>query len=161
MFQFSLAPANKSKVRFWRITTGVTFTAGGGTSIAAIVPKIKEALPEGMIVEQFTHMAVAVALAVGLVLLFFPRVLTVSLAQLGVATSIMLLVYSVLGAFPSSFLTFVRILIGLIALVMLILFSGGLTFFYRQKAWSDFFLGIVILVPFAFLWIYPMTHPLK
>lgn len=107
MFRFSLAPAHKSKVNFWRLTTGVTFTAGGGTCV--------------------------------------------DLAQLGVATSIMLLGYSVLGAFPPNFLTFVHVLIGIVALVLLVLFSSGLIFFCRQKSWFDLILGIVLLIPFVIL----------
>jgi hypothetical protein len=161
MFRLSLAPANESQVRFWRIATGVTFAAGGGASIAAIVPEIKNALPEGMIVEQFTHMAVAIALVAGLPLLFFPRVVSIALAQSGVATSIMFLVYSLLGAFPPSYLTFARVLIGIVALVLVILFSSGLAFYYREKSWSDLGVGILLLILFIFLWLYPVTHPLK
>jgi hypothetical protein len=161
MFRLSLAAADSGKVAFWRVATGVTFGAGGGVSIAAIVPKIQKALPAGMIVDQFTHMAVAVSIAAGLTLLFFPRVVSVSLAQAGVATSIILLGYSVLGAFPPSYLAFVRVLIGIIACVLLILFSSSLIFFYRQRSWSDLILGIVLLILFGFLWTYPLTHPLK
>lgn len=161
MFPLHLAPANGEKVSYWRIATGVTFTAGGGTSIAALVPRVKEVLPAGMIIEQYTHMAVAVAFVVGLPLYFFPRVISVSLAQKGVAASLILLACSLSGAFPASFAQFLRVLLGVVVCVLLVLFSGSIGFFIRQRSWSDVALGIILLLPFVYLWLYPIIHPIQ
>ncbi len=160
MFPLHLAPANKKEVLFWRIATGITSTAGGGTSIAALVPRIKDALPSGMIVEQYTCMALAVALVAGLPLYFFPRVISVSLAQKGVASSLILLGCSLSGAFPPAFAQFLRVLLGVIACVLLVLFSSSIGFFARQRSCGDVVLGISLLIPFVYLWVYPIIQPI-
>jgi hypothetical protein len=161
MFPLHLGPGSKDKVRFWRIATGVTFTAGGGTSIAAIVPRIKEVLPAGMIIEQYTHMAAAAAFVAGLPLYFFPRVISISLAQKGVAASLILLGCSLSGAFPPNFTHYLRVLLGIVVCVLLVLFSESFGFFARQRSKSDVVLGIVLLIPFVYLWLYPIVYQLR
>jgi hypothetical protein len=111
-----------------------------------------------MLDEQFLYMAVATSFVTGLPLAFFPRVISLSAAQLGVATSLMLLACSAAGAFPASYGMFFDVLLVTVSFVLLILFYGGLQYAARRKAWSDLAAGTAMLAPFMFLWVYCITH---
>ena len=161
-FPILLAPANPKLVSFWRVATGVTTgTTTGAASIASLVPRVKELIPQEMLNEQFLFMAVATGFITGLPLYFFPRVITLSTAQLGVATSVMLIASSVAPAFPAPYPFFISVLLGVVSCVLLVVFSGGLFYAARQKSGSDFTVSLVLLAAFLFLWVFCIFHPLR
>ena len=152
-----LAPANETIAKVWRkrllIPLGVALVA----SICTRVVKALEILPEGILHEQFIYLAFAIAFVTALPLTMFPsRVLTVSFAQMGVATSWLYLGYGFTGALPSYYESVITFIFFLLALVFIVLFLGGILFWYREKLWSDLTVGSVLMVAFVVLWLYPI-----
>ena len=105
--------------------------------------------------EHFLHMAVVFAFIAALPLLFFPLVITTSLAELGVATAVVFLGYSVFPVFVGLNLV-PRVLVTIVAIVLLLVFSTGVREMYRLKSKSDVALAAVLLLSFFVLWIYPL-----
>lgn len=114
-----------------------------------------------MLIEPFLYMAVAAAFITGLPLFFFPRVVTVAAAQLGVATGVMLLAGAFAGAFPDPYQTLFRALLGIVACVLLMPFSGWLLYAARRRSWSDLVASGATLFAFAYLAVFCILHPLR
>ena len=150
-----LAPANKEIVKTWRTWSGITVGGQMATSVGTLVARAGEVLPAGVLHEQFLHMALAIAFVTALPLAVFPRVISVSLAQMGVATSLMYIGYAFTGAFPPGYELVITAILSLVAFVFLILFFSGSLYLYREKCWSDLFVGSLLLAVFVILWLRP------
>src|SRR5262245_3972004 len=98
LFRLSLFPANPKEVRRWRIRSGISAAASAG-SVGALAAGLRHVFMPAMLNDQFIYMALAISFVTGAPLLAFPLVLCVSLAELGFATSLMYLAYSLLGVF--------------------------------------------------------------
>lgn len=157
MFRLSLFPANPQEVRRWRILSGVSVGASAG-SLGVLVSRLRHLVPAGMLQEQFIYMALAIAFITGLPLYAFSRVLCVSLAELGFATSLMYLAYSLLGVFPPNYRLILTIVVIVVACVFLVLFKSGASFFRELQSMSDFWLAVVQLFIFFCLWLYPLYY---
>ena len=90
MFPILGAPANPDLVTRWRILSGVSAGGSGLASIGAVTGRLKEVFPEGMIIEQFTYIALAISFICGMFLFLVKKVVTVGLAQIGTVTVISL-----------------------------------------------------------------------
>jgi len=156
MFDLLLQDADELKARKWLTWSGLITGGQGVTSVSALITRIKGLLPEHLVLEQFTFMALAIAIATVLPLAAFRKVISVSLAQLGVATSLMYLGFSLTGAFQAEYRIVITMVLILVATVFFVLFYSGIQFIYRQGRWSDFFLGVLLLLSFAALWLYPI-----
>jgi hypothetical protein len=156
MFDLSLAPANPKEVKRWRTLSGVT---AGGTSllsIGALASSLTGMLPEDLVAENFVYMSLAIAFVAALPIAVFPRVISVSLSQLGIATSLIYLGCSVAGVFRPDYVNTLEVILLLLALVFVVLFSSGLGFSIKQSSWSDLLLGIFLLVVSVYLWVSPV-----
>ena len=160
-FPILLAQANPALVSRWRIASGVTTGVTTAASVADLVARAKQLLPPGMLIEPFLYMAVAAAFVTGLPLFFFPRVVTVAAAQLGVAIGVMLLACAFAGAFPSDYQTLFRALSAIVACVLLMVFSGGLLYAVGRKSWSDLGAITAMLLAFAYVAVFCILHPLR
>ena len=160
MFERILAPANPDLVKTWLIWSGVGAASEGVASISTFVALMNKAIPAKMIHEEFVYMSLAIGLIAVLPLVAFPRVISLSLSQIGVATSLMYLGYAMTGAFPAGFQIVVIILQIVVALVFLIIFSSGPIYLAKEKCWSDFAVSLGGLIVFFCLWLYPIVHSL-
>jgi hypothetical protein len=161
MFRLNLEPVNPDVVKSWLIRCGITAGGAGMISVSTLVDRIRELFPQAVLIqlpnyEQFLYMAVGIAFITGLPLLIFPKVLTLSFAQMGFAASLLYLGYSLLGVFIRGFEIVPRILLVLMALIFAVLFSDGLRFAYRDKSWSDFWKDLAILLLFIVIWMLPI-----
>jgi len=158
MFEMSLATANRKQVWKWRIGSGCVVGASGAMSLDTVVDRLRHILPAGQINEQFIAMALIIAFVTGLPLFAFPRVVTVSLAQLGFATGLVYIGYSVLEVFRPQYDVVLIAVVLIVALVLLIVFSSGILYYHREKSRSDECLAVVSLLLFVTLWTYPSFH---
>jgi hypothetical protein len=158
MFRLSLQIANPEVVRAWRMRAGLTVGGAGVLSIGTLVKQMRALVPEGALQEHFIYMALAIAFVTALPLTTFPRVLSVSVAQLGFATSLMYLGYSLLGVFLPDYRLVLNALLILVAFVFIVIFSSGPVYYYKERSWSDLALGVGNLFVFIGLWLYPLSE---
>ncbi len=105
--------------------------------------------------EQFMYMAVAIAFVTGLALLLFRKVICLSFAQMGFASGLQYLGFSLLGVFAHGYQSVLIGLMILLAIMFLVLFSDGLRYYISQRSWSDAILGGVFLLFFFAVWLFP------
>lgn len=153
MFRLSLAPANKQQVKRWRFWSGVTAGGTGVLSLGSLTSTVREAFPPEMVDESFIYMAVAVALITALPLVAFPKVLSISLSQLGIATSLILLACSIAGVFRPNYSLEFTVVVALVGFVFFVLFVSSLLFAIRERSWSDLLLWLLLLGVTVFVWV--------
>lgn len=158
MFNRILAPANPDVVKPLLIWSGISVVGEGSASIGVLVARLHELFPKGMILENFTYMSVAIGFVTALPLAVFRRVICVSCAQFGLATSLMYLAYSVTGAFQPTYAFVINLIIFVLAIVFLILFSSGSTDLAKNRCWSDFIVSVFGLLAFLVVWLFPIFH---
>jgi hypothetical protein len=120
------------------------------------VASLRNILPKELVDEKFVYMSLAIAFVTALPIAAFPRVLSVSLSQLGIATSLIYLGCSVAGAFRPDYVNTLELILLLLALVFGVLFLGGLFYSIEQRSWSDLLLGIFLLGVSVYLWLSPV-----
>lgn len=153
MFRLFLAPANPNEVKRWRTWSGVTAGSAGLLSIGALVASLRNILPEELVDEKFVYMSLAIAFVTALPIAAFPRVISIALSQLGIATSLIYLGCSVVGAFRPDHINTLELILLLLALVFLVLFLSGLLYVIKEKSWSDLALGFLLLGVSVYLWV--------
>jgi hypothetical protein len=156
MFRLSLAPANKDQVTRWLVVAGLTTGGPGVLSIGLLVKTIRQAIPGNYILDRFVIMALVVGIVTALPLALFKKVICASFAQLGSATSVIYLGFSLSGAFQPDFRGVLTAILILMDLVFVVLFSSGLCFLKKYGDSSDVFLGVIMLLAFLGVWFYPI-----
>jgi hypothetical protein len=156
MFNRILAPANPEIVKNLLVWSGISVAGEGAASVGALVTKLNELLPKEMILANFTYMSLAIGFVTALPLVAFPRVISVACAQLGLATSLVYLGYSATGAFQPDFTFVINSILVILAVVFLIIFSGGSIDLARNRCWSDFIVSIFVMLIFLMIWLFPL-----
>jgi hypothetical protein len=156
MFRLSLSPANPAQVKTWLVVAGLASGGPGILSIGLLVKAIRQAIPDNYILTRFVIMALAAAIITALPLAVFKKVISVSFAQLGSATSVVYLGFSLSGAFQADYRGVITAILLLMDVVLLVLFSSGLSFLNREGERSDVFLGLFMLIVFLGVWLYPI-----
>lgn len=160
MFRLSLQPVNPDVAKYWLIGCGASVGGTVSISVAAVVGRIHQLFPAAVLerlpnYQQFMYMALALALVPGLVLLGFRKVVCVSLAQMGFASGLQYLGFSLLGVFAHGYEPVLIGLMVLTAIVLAVVFSQGLSYYANQKSYSDLLLGCGMLASFFVIWLYP------
>lgn len=168
MFRLSLLPANPTITTRWFTLCGYAAAGAGVITIASLVSQIRNLFPYYVFhrfpeYEMFIHMAIAIPLITGLLLIYFRRVLCVSFAQLGFATGLIYIALSMWGVFMQGYEMVIVLVLLMMLVILMLIFSTGIVFAYSQKNWSDVTLGIVFLILFAAIWVFPLwkawRHP--
>jgi len=96
--------------------------------------------------------ATAVAFILALPLIAFPRVLSVSIAQLGVGTSFILIAYALSPVFiAGSHITF-SVIFTILVIVITVLFSSGIKSIFKLGDALDKFFTVLLVLAFMYLW---------
>src|SRR5258708_24433786 len=83
------------------------------------------------------------------------KIVCLSLAQMGYASGLLYLGFSLLGIFVHCY---EHVLIGLmllLAVIFVVLFSDGLRYSISLRSWSDVALGVIFLGFFFAVWLFP------
>ena len=156
MFRLSLATANDSVVKRWLIVSGVATGTPGVVTIASLTKIIGNLIPKEYVNSRYVTIALIIGFVTGLSLALFKKVLCVSFAQLGAATSAVYLGFALTGAFQPEFRAVITAIVVMLDLVFLVLFSSGLSFMAKQRSPSDVALGILLLLIFLSTWLWPI-----
>jgi hypothetical protein len=154
-----LQPANPEVIKKWR--TFALANAGASGALGGIVPIIKRIFPQAVLgrfpdYEIFIYAAIGISLITVFFLLMIPKVIALSVAQIGGITSLIYISYSLAGIFlPSLLPVFLAIMI-LAILIMIIVFGESLNYFLRQRAYYDFIIGCISVIVGVFACSYPI-----
>jgi len=160
MFGLSLQPIAPDVAKTWLIRCGVAVGGSGLISISTLVDRIRQMFPKAVLeqlpnYEQFIYMALAIAFVTALPLVMFRKVVCLSLAQMGYASGLQYLGFSLLGVFVHGYGHVLIGLMVLLAILFVILFSDGLKYYLSLRSWSDVALSIVFLAFFCAVWLFP------
>jgi hypothetical protein len=155
----ALEPANQAVVRkSLYFAFGMAGLSGG---IIGVAKKITDIFPPDVLArfpqhEMFLYGAFGIALISALFLTFEPKVITVSFAQVGALTGLLWIGYSLVGVFIGDLLPvfYAWMLVGILILVLL--FSRSIVFYYRNGSYADLLLGIIFIGLAAFSCSYPL-----
>ncbi len=158
MFRLSLLPAPPHLIKRWRVWCGVAVAGTGAASLSSVAGTLKETFPEGAVDETFVHMAVAVSFLFGLVLILSTNVLSLGLAQMSFATSIVFIGCSFSGIFPGPFQPIIKGALVLLVFVLVLLFwFDGVRDAWRMHSCSDLILRVSGLAVFLCGWVYAVA----
>lgn len=161
MLSINLEQANPTVSRRWLSRSGLVFGGTGLISIFTLIDYVRRTFPEAILnqlpnYDQFIYMAVGVAFITALPLVVFRRVISISLAQFGISTSFLYLIYAVFGVFLPDYRIIWMILLALAAAIFALVLSTGIAYAWKERSWSDFVKDIVILLCFILIWLYPL-----
>ena len=152
MLQCLLAPASLSTVKQMKKLAFGSATGQGVTSIAAVIAIATNLLDDALILQSYMFIATAVAFILALPLIAFPRVLSVSIAQLGVGTSFILIAYALSPVFiAGSHITF-SVIFTILVIVITVLFSSGIKSIFKLGDALDKFFTVLLVLAFMYLW---------
>lgn len=153
------SPGNPRLIKRWLIAAGVNTMGTTVMSIPDITASVKTLVPEAD--EHFLHMAVAVAILTALPLIAFKKVLSISIAQFGVATSIIFIGYALRPVFSSQNSMDFFLMIVVVIFAIFLMFLTVIAHFYRERSWGDLSIGVVIYALVVSTWISPLVPSIK
>jgi hypothetical protein len=154
----ALEPANQAVVK-----KSLYFAYGmaGLSGIIGVAKRVTDIFPPDVLGrfpqhEMFLYGAFAIALISALLLTFEPKVITVSFAQVGALTGLLWIGYVLVGVFIGDLLPvfYAWMLVGILILVLL--FSRSMVFYYRNGSYADLLLGMIFIGLAAFSCSYPL-----
>ncbi len=157
MFRLSRLPANSTIANKWKVGCGSSVLGNGGVSVSSQIDSIKDMFPPELIDNELMYIAFAISLITSLPLFLSSKVLTVSIAQLGVATSIVFIACSMHGVFGEGYFKVFIAAIIILIIVLFITFFDGIEDALRQKSWSDLILRGTIVLIFLSIHIYALN----
>jgi len=150
-------PANPTVAKKWLIYSGIVTSGSATMSFLNIIQRLKNLFPT-QLNEDYIYMALAFSIIGALPLIFTKKVLTVSVAQVGVFLGLIYLLFAFEPVFKNLAKNILPLLTLLFILVFVILFSDGLQFAFKQKSWSDLLLSILMLIFFVLISIIPLNQ---
>lgn len=159
----SLYPANPKVAATWLKRAGLSGTAvvGGGV-IAAILKYSQKVLPAGSVDTTYFYIAMTLAVVTALPLLLQPIVLSVGIAQLGMAASYVYVVYAFRPLFPLPLLRVVLIaVVAILLIAFTFIFSAGASFTFRHGTRVDRATVCALAAIFYFIALAPFTSLLR
>lgn len=130
---------------------------------ATLVKQITRAFPKAVLAQfpdyqQFLYMAIAVSFLGVIPLVFSPKVISLSSAQLGFAAGLVYIVYALLGIFLPAFHIVWLIMYAMTILILVWLFSSGVVFAFKQRSIPDVIIDlsmgtILLVISILPLWI--------
>jgi uncharacterized membrane protein len=146
MFKLSTQPANTHLVKLWKRNSGLSAVTQGAVSIGTLLGTASQALPPDLLDLDYAYMALAVSFTTALLLFLTGKVITLSLAQMGFATGLLLFACSFHKVFASDFMIVIISILAVIVLVVAVIFLESIQEAYNRKSWSDLLLRLVLYI---------------
>jgi hypothetical protein len=158
-----LYPANPKVAKVWLKRAGLSGTAVvGGGIVAAILKYSERVLPAGSVDTTYFYIAMTLAIVTALPLLLQPIVMSVGIAQLGMAASYVYVVYAFRPLFPLPSLRMVLIAVVAILLVAFsLMFSAGASFYFKHGTKLDRVAACAFAAIFYFVSLAPFPSLLR
>jgi hypothetical protein len=158
MFEVVTQEANRDVASRWLTFAGLLLGVNGAASVAMFVERIRSLIPAELINERYVYFALLFSIIAAVPLRIFPIVLSVSIAQMGTATSGLYLAFALTPHFLPEYRFEITLVLIAIVVGLQIALIGGYRYLIAMRAWSDFALSIALSICFAAVWVLPFVE---